>query len=248
LRASARIFERNFEDRTDLQGRTTNIQLGLFRLLSPVSQIGIQFSNSKNEFDGISETYEIDNISFNYQKLLASGSVRATVGSGRVIRARGETSTGVLNLGWTRQVAPRSQLTLWAGQELTDTSELFRLGGGSAGSSFDNLGTSGLYGSLGNIGTSNSITDVRWRDVVLTPSPLERASIGLGFNYSGSRTSWSLSAGLSDDSVLDDPDLGNKAANLGFSAERAFGPRWNGRLQLSAWRQDFDLNDEEFDD
>ena len=229
LRLSGEVAERTYEVSDSLDSRTTSVQLSLFRAISPVSNLGISFDHSENDFVSLpdDQDYEFDNVYLTYSKDFASGGIQAAVGSGEVTIGTESSSSAVMSFGWDRALGARSHLSISAGRDFADAGELFRNGG---------VPGLGGAGSLGGIG---GINDARWYDVVLTPNPLERTTLGAAFTVTGERTDMSVSFGVAEERYEVNADLDNDGAYINFSLSREFNPRWSGGVQLRGWRQNF---------
>jgi hypothetical protein len=240
MRLSARTVERTLEDSEFLDSRTDAVQLGLFRTIGPVSEVGIDFAHSEIEFDDTDQQgYEFDAVFLNYDRQFASGGVQARVGEGEVLIGSELSSSALMSFAWLREIGARSSLSILATRELTDAGEVFRLGG---------IPGVGAPDAVGGAGGSFDIDDARLRDVVLTASPLRRSSIETQFQISGERSTLFFTAGISEDRFEVDSTLDNEGVNLRLSLARNLTALWSAELDVRLWRKDYEAFINEIDE
>ena len=235
----ARASERRFENSSQLDGRFSVLRLGFSHALSHVARLRVTVEDSQNELDTGDEPYDFRIASVTYERKLASGAVELTVGRGEVRIPPNEDSTEVAQFAWNRDVGTRSHLRVWAGHELTDAGEIFRLAGAPADLSGDELS------GFSDIVDTN---DDRLRGIVLSPSPLQRSDVGTTVEWEGHRTAVALSISGSEDDFELDPSLNNKLAAVDVYLRREFSHRWSGEIGLSRNRQDFTTRHQVNDD
>jgi hypothetical protein len=238
LQLGGRLAERRFQTTSLLDARVTSAQLGIVRTISRVSQSGLQFSKSRTELESTGQIYDVENVFINYTRGFVAGGVEGRLGTGKVTLANQSSSIATMNFAWNRQLGTRTRFNLAVGRQYTDAGELFRLGGipGIGGTPVGRLAT------LGGFRDVTDITDSRSQDVILTSNPVERSSLGLGFDIGGRRTDISVGFGASKDNFVGGSTLDNDARHMKVGVSRTFNTRWSGDVQLSRWRRHF-LND-----
>ncbi len=218
--------DRDYETSGNLDSSSTDFVLAYQRAMSTVTDLGLEFSQSKIDYDLDVPGYDFQSLYVTYQKQFATGGIEVRVGSGRVETGGTEESTPVFRFVWDRQVGSRSGLNFWASRELTDPGVVFQ-GGGRPGLGIGGAGSSGLV----------NINNKRLQDVALGNDPLKRSSYGLAFDIDGARSDFFVSVGMSEDEIEGtDNLLANDGSFVQMSLGRDFNTRWRG--DLGVWWRD----------
>lgn len=239
IEIGADIRERRYSGARFLDSRLTSGRFALVHALDSVTDIALEFQYTENEYEALDNPYEFRILSATYNRAFSSGGVEFRLGRGEVEIGANTTSTSVARFQWRRGIGARSSLNVWAGRELTDAGELFRIGG-FRGARND---------TLSGLGSIVDINDDRLRGIVLSGDPLRQKNAGAAIDLIGVRTTVRLSVALSEDDFETDDLFDNDLRILKATLSHDFNPRWSGRLGLSLVRQDFfelDRDNEDF--
>ena len=229
LEMGGRVSDRTFEDSAQLDSRVTAAELRLARSVGVTTEVSISLAQSEYEYETDDQTYEFEVLFLTYAKELATGLVQLDLGGGEINIGSDSESTAVGRFQWDRDVGSRSRLGVWAGHELTDAGDLFRLGG-----------VSGVrQNSLSGLENVLSLNDNRLRSIVLSRSPLQRSILGTQLAVAGALTTFAVSVAFSDDSFEREDTLDNSATTIQVSAGREFARSWRGEVNVVVQRQDF---------
>lgn len=229
LRLGGMISEQSFDETKDLDGRLTALRLGLERQLDTVTQLTIAVEADETKYDLDSRTYDIETLSLEYRRELASGEAYASVGRGRVKYDDISEPTTVARLVWKRAVGARSRIEFCAGREITDAGSLFA-GSGVA------IGCPGEFSSLASVART---TDNRIREVVATTNPMVRTGGSLSFQVDGELGSFRTTLSIAGDRFEEVSTFDNDSTILEVSGSREFARYWRAELSATRWVQDF---------
>ncbi|HEY3517012.1 MAG TPA: hypothetical protein VGL98_08185 [Gammaproteobacteria bacterium] len=215
LELGATLSRRRF-DETAVDSDSKLTEIGVHRQTSTTARLGLVVSTDKVEYvDVLAPEYDIDKLLVRYEKQLATGRVRADVGTNEISTGNFKSDGPLYYFIWTRSLTSRSGLSVRAGQELTD----------AGGALIEGLNP-GLEGSS-------------FPDVVVTPSPLEQRRLSVSYELAMSRTT--VNAGIG--SYADDYFSGNAADNdwktLHLSALRTISPKLNVGLDYDRVDREF---------
>src|SRR5688572_12001360 len=116
-------LERRFDESGDAVDSDSLVsELGLYRQTSATSRFGIVASTNDVEYvDVLAPEYQIDRLSLRYEKQLATGRVVADLGENDITSLGVARDEPLYNFLWTRSLTSRSELTIRAARELTDS-------------------------------------------------------------------------------------------------------------------------------
>lgn len=238
LQAGALVSEQSFEQTRELDGRLTAVRVALARQIDPVTRFTLAIEDSETEYDLGSETYNIETLSLEYERELASGEAFASIGRGRVEVDQDSEPTTVTRLQWRRAVGARSQIEICAGREITDAGSLFAGAGVAADCPGD-------FSSLSSVART---TDSRLQEVVSTTSPLVRAGGSVSFEVDGILGSFRATFSMTEDRFEGGSTYDNDSTIVEISGSREFARNWRAEVTARRWVQDFiDLGDENED-
>lgn len=128
LRASLLTGQRTFDSSGQFDGDTLHSEAGVFRRLSPTTEVGFSVSQREVEYDNPVFDNEIDNIFITYTKELASGSASLRVGTSEVDMGALSDDAALVDLSWVRNLGARSALQLDLANGFVDAGDEFRGG------------------------------------------------------------------------------------------------------------------------
>lgn len=239
LQIGGRLSDQSFEVTQDLDGRSTVARLGLERQMDAVTQLTLVAEGQEIEYDLDSQTHDIETISLEYRRELASGEAFASIGRGRVaINDQDSDPVTVGRVVWKRAVGARSRVEICAGQEITD-----------AGNAFTNAGVAiGCPGDLGSLAGVARTTGNREQGVVPTTNPLVRAGGSLSFEVDGTVGHFRATFSMAQDRFEQDSTFDNDSTIFEVAGWRDFARHWRAELTGRLWVQDFtDLGDKNED-
>ena len=239
LRAKGSISDQSFEVTQDLDGRSTTIQLGLERQVDAVTKLALTADKREIEYDLDDQLHDIETLSLEYRRDLASGEALASIGRGRVtIDEVDSDPVTVGKLIWNRSVGARSKIEICAGREITD-----------AGSAFAGAGVAiGCPGDFSGLASVARTTDNREQGIVSTANPLVRSGGSVSFQVDGEQGNFRVTASLAHDRFEEDATYDNDSTIFEISGSRVFGRSWRAEIFARLWVQDFiDLGDKNED-
>lgn len=234
LRLSGRLEERGYQNSPSLDNDATEIEAGLVRELSSVSEIGISYSEIDISVNQSIVDYGNSAVIANYSKEFSTGGVELSVGKGKPkFLGQDLDSITVYRFNWRRDVGSQTTLETWAERELTDPGREFETGAFSG--SVDLREEDGSSGDI-------DISDTRILTGLLTLGPIERETIGLTIRINGQRSRIVFSGGhIGADYVLDDT-TDHDDEFLEFFYERELSRQWRAIIDLAVTQQEFAAN------
>jgi len=239
LQVGGLISEQSFEVTQNLDGRSTNVRLGLERQIDSVTQLILALEEREIEYDLDAQTHDITELSLEYRRELASGEAFASIGRGRVeINDADAEPVTVWQLVWNRAVGARSRIEICAGREITD-----------AGSAFAGAGVAvGCPGDFSGLASVARTTDNREQGTVSTTNPLVRAGGSLSFQVDSVVGNFRATFSMAQDRFEEDSTYDNDSIVVEVSGSRDFAHHWRAELTARLWVQDFiDLGDKNED-
>ena len=218
LGGSARYTDRRWQDSDELDSEILAGELRVIRQLSPTQQLGLAAGMRSIDFDGEDvPRYEVYSAYASYQRRLATGEVGIDLGANR-LQVAGRSDTGLLlRANWSRELTPRSTLSLEVGREFQDAGD--QLGG-------DSLAQTG-FGATGGVGGLVAEPYVLSFAALRYELTRDRATFSLGAGYDRER--YDTTTALNRDSVFGDAGVTYR-----------FSPRLTAELRLTLRREDFD--------
>lgn len=232
------VSEQEFEVTEELDGRLTAVRVGLERQVDPVTQVTLVLDDSETEYDLDNEIYNIQTLSLEYRRELASGEAFASIGRGRVDVEDDSEPITVARLSWNRDVGARSNLEICYGREITD-----------AGSAFANAGVAiGCPGELRDLASVVRTTGNREQGVVPTTSPFVRSGGSVSLTVEGESGGLRATFSMAQDRFEEQSTFDNDSTIVEVSGSRDFARRWRAELTARFWIQDFVERGEENED
>jgi hypothetical protein len=208
--------ERRFDESSQVDSDSMLSELGLYRQISSTARLGLVASWNDIEYvDVIAPSYKIERLSVRYEKELATGRVLAELGTNEISAAGRDSDEPLYNFVWTRSLTARSELSIRAAQEITDS--------GSALSS----------------GLAPGIEGDSFTDVIVTPDPLEQQRFGISYVLTLSRTVVSADVGSWKDDYVGSSTYDNDSRNLHASFVRTISPRLSFGVGFDRINRDF---------
>jgi len=207
---------RSYDDSTQLDSDSTVYELGLFRQVAPTARFGLVANSNEVEYDleGVLP-YDIESMSLRYEKTLATGHVRAAIGTNEITVQGQAEDNPLFDFEWRRALATRSTLSIAAGRKFTDTGGAF---GGSPGQ--EPIG--GDDGAL------------------LSTSPFEQTNLSVSYGLTGTRTVLTVRVGTAEEDYLADAALDNDNASTHATLSRTVTPRLSFGLLADYLERRFD--------
>ena len=237
---SGLVSERAFNGVAELDSRLTSAQLGLSHALSTVAELSFSLTGWQTDYENTAVAYDYQSFSFAYTKELASGSVEALLGSAEIdIGVAAESST-IGTFAWTLDIGARSNISLFASRDYTDSGQQFGRGGvpNTIFVSLANL--PGLPGaSVGTFADPSVTNNQRLDSITLTTNPALRSTTGTRLALNGLRTTISFSAEVSRNRFEVDNSLDSDTRSFLISLARNFGGRWRTNILLSMRAEEF---------
>jgi len=202
LALGSTLSQRRFGDSPNVDSDSTLFEIGLSRQISTTARLGIAATADSIDYvDVLAPQYDIDKLSIQYEKELASGRVHAELGTNEISAAGFKENGSLYDFLWVRSLTPRSDLSIVAAQEFTD-----------AGGALVDVLAPGLE--------VDSFTDV-----VVVPNPLEQQRLVLSYVLTMSRTVIGAYAGSFQEEYVGNTVANNDWVPLNVSLRRTISPR-----------------------
>jgi hypothetical protein len=204
--------ERRFDESTNVDSDSVLAELGLYRQTSSTARFGLVANSNEIDYvDVISPEYQIDRLALRYEKELATGRVLADLGKNEVSSAGLESDEPTYNFVWTRSLTARSNLSIRAAREYTDS------------------GTAPVPG----------LDEESFTDVIVSPNPFEQLRFEVAYVLTMSRTVVSADVGSWKDEYVGDASFDNDATALRLSFVRTITPRLSLGMSYDDIERDF---------
>jgi hypothetical protein len=190
--------------------------LGVLRQMSETAQVGILASTNDVDFaDDTIAPYKIDALNLRYTKMLATGAVLAELGKNKIHLDGPGFDKPAIGFQWYRDVSARGTLSINAERRFTDS-------GGLA------------------TATRSDAPSLPQADVLLSTSPLDRKSVGVGYLIAAPRMEISIGAARSKDSYFGDTTLDNRTTITSFRLSRTVSMRLRFGVSFYDLSRDFE--------
>ncbi|HMB71948.1 MAG TPA: hypothetical protein VKQ06_00140 [Gammaproteobacteria bacterium] len=224
---SATAGRRYFEVSSSLDSATTDVEAGLYRVLSPTSQLGLVVSTRSTEYDLSIYDNDVERAYLAYTKEFATGSAALSVGSNRVDNGTSVETGPYLFAQWQRRVGARSVFTTTLMNQYVDAA--------------DNIDYERLIVFGGDPGGLDS-------SVLLSQDVYESTDLLTSLTINGTRTTVTFGASLGEARYMTDFALDNDVINLSAVVERDMSSRMALGFEFDYAHRDFVLGPQEDDD
>ena len=213
---SGTLSRQRFDESSNVDSDSVVTELGFYRQASTTARFGLVLGSANVEYvDALAPEYDLDRLAVRYEKELATGRVRADLGTNEISTAGFKDDGPLYNFVWTRSLTARSELSVRAGRALTD----------AGGVLINNL-------APGLEGTSFS-------DVVVTPRPLDQTRLGASYLLTLSRTRVSAEISSYEDEYVGNSLIDNDSTTIHLGFVRTITPRLSLGLGHDTIERDF---------
>ena len=205
---------RRYDQSNGVDTDSVAYELGVFRQATATARFGLVANTNDIDYTNVdAPSYRIDRFSLRYDKRLASGRVRADAGKNEISSSGRTDDEPFFDFEWTRALSGRSDLTITATREFTDSGN--QLATTTPGS-----------------GTGAS-------DILVTPNPLEEKRLNASYTVRMPRTSLSAGVGATNDRYVSDSTFDNDGTTVTLGLSHTISARLGIGLNYNSTRRDF---------
>jgi len=218
VRISATEGRRYFEVTDSLDSETSDVEAGLYRVLSSTARFGFVVSSRSTDYQLDEYDNDIERAYVTYSRTLATGSASFSVGSNRA-DFETYTETGpYVSATWQREIGARSNFNATLVNQLIDAGDNI---------DYDRLVVYG--GNAGGIDES----------LLLTQDVFESTELLTSFSVRGTRTLVTFGASISEARYTREVGLDNDVMRFSVGAERNLSSRMSAGLAIDYSNRDF---------
>lgn len=219
VRLSSIGTTRRFQNTGQLDSDNIDNQVGIFRELSPMTEIGLTFLRRDITYDNNPLlSWNVDTVAISYDRQLSRGSALIRAGKSTVDLGTIKRSSPLVDVNWNRRLGARSTLSVFGTQLQSDPADGF-------------IRANILSGQIG-IGANNAF---------LGPGVYDFREVGVNTTFNYLRTTLSMSVSRGEADYVASPTFSNQQRRATVGVVRQLSSRMNLGLNLRSFQRQFDV-------